>query len=141
MLNPNLVVKNCLNNPLLQAALLLVARFLLAYLFISAGWNKLFSAEQTINYMASQGVPSFAYPLVVLLELGGGLAILFGFQARALALLLAVFNIVAGFMFHGSPDQATALMKNLGLGGGFLVLALHGAGAWSIDHLLERKTR
>ncbi|MCG9691853.1 DoxX family protein [Vibrio sp. Isolate22] len=32
------------------------ARILLAYLFIQAGWGKLFSYEGTAQYMTSQGV-------------------------------------------------------------------------------------
>ena len=139
MPNPNLILQRYLTQPNLQAALNLIARALLAYIFIVSGWGKLFAMEPTLQYMASQGVPSF-YPLVVLLELGGGLAILFGFQTRGVALVFVVFNLASAFIFHGTPDQATAFMKNISMAGGFLVLALQGAQRFSLDHVLEHKS-
>ncbi|AKX58916.1 hypothetical protein AKN88_02430 [Thiopseudomonas alkaliphila] len=141
MPNPNLIVQRYLTQPNLQAALNLIARALLAYIFIVSGWGKLFAMEPTLQYMASQGVPSFFYPLVVLLELGGGLAILFGFQTRGVALVFVVFNLASACIFHGTPDQATAFMKNISMAGGFLVLALQGAQRFSLDHALEHKSR
>ncbi|MGF1755642.1 DoxX family protein, partial [Vibrio makurazakiensis] len=67
-------------------SLTFLARILLAYLFIQAGWGKLFNYEGTAGYMASQGVSSHLLPLVILLELGGGLAIFAGFMTRFTAL-------------------------------------------------------
>ena len=62
MPNPNLIVQRYLTQPNLQAALNLIARALLAYIFIVSGWGKLFAMEPTLQYMASQGVPSFFTP-------------------------------------------------------------------------------
>ena len=77
-----------------------------------------------------------------LFELVAGVLILVGFQTRIAALLLAAFCIVAGFIGHygqGGDDpmltflHGQMLMKDIAIAGGFLALAMAGAGAWSID--------
>lgn len=117
---------------------LLVARILLSLLFIIAGLGKLADVAGFAGYMASGGVPAvLAWP-VILLEILGGLAVLVGFQTRIAALALGGFSVLAGLLFHYAPAdqmQMTMLLKNLGLGGGFLLLAQTGAGAWSVDAL------
>lgn len=57
----------------------LVARILMPILFITAGWGKITGYAGTQQYMEAMGVPGFLLPLTILLEFGGGLAILFGF--------------------------------------------------------------
>ncbi|MCB1361132.1 MAG: DoxX family protein [Rhodobacter sp.] len=120
---------------------LLAARILLAILFIVAGLGKLADVQAFTGYMAAGGVPAFLAWPVIALELLGGIAVLLGFQTRIAALALGGFSILAGLMFHFDPAnqmQMTMFMKNLGLGGGFLLLAITGAGAWSIDALTGR---
>ncbi len=59
---------------------ILVARIMLPVLFIVAGYGNLGDAYAgTQQYMQAMGVPGALLPLTILLELGGGLAILFGF--------------------------------------------------------------
>ena len=86
--------------------------------------------------MESQGVPGALLPLVIALELGGGLAVLVGFRTRWASLALAGFTIVAAVLFHGAsndPMQAIMFWKNFAIAGGFLMLAAHGPGALSYD--------
>ncbi|MBO6827149.1 MAG: DoxX family protein, partial [Sneathiella sp.] len=64
----------------------LVGRILLAALFIPAGYSKIGGYEGTQGYMEAMGVPGSLLPLVILAELGGGIALLLGFQARLAAL-------------------------------------------------------
>jgi putative oxidoreductase len=119
----------------------LVGRLLIATLFVLSGWSKIGGYAATQGYMHSAGVPGGVLPLVILLELGGGLAIVAGFYTRLLALLLAGFCILSALLFHaGSPDMVQQIMflKNLGLAGGFLFLVANGAGRLSVDHLLQR---
>jgi putative oxidoreductase len=52
---------------------LLVGRVLLALMFVMAGWGKIGGYAGTQGYMEAMGVPGFMLPLVILLELGGGL--------------------------------------------------------------------
>jgi putative oxidoreductase len=119
----------------------LVGRLLIAALFVLSGWGKISGYAATQGYMHSAGVPGGFLPLVILLELGGGIAIVAGFYTRLVALLLAGFSILAALLFHaGSPDMVQQIMflKNLGLAGGFLFLVANGAGRLSLDHYLHR---
>lgn len=118
-----------------------VARILIAALFVLSGLGKIAAYTATQGYMQSAGVPGSLLPLVILLELGGGLAIIAGWQTRVVALLLAGFSVLAALLFHaGSADQMQQIMllKDLGLAGGFVFLAIHGAGRLSADHWLRR---
>ena len=122
-------------------AALLVARILMPILFIVAGWGKMHAYTATAGYMASAGVPSFFLPLTILLEFGGGLAILFGFLTRTTALITAIFTILTAVIFHVDFSVAVnqmMFMKNLSIAGGFLVLFASGPGAFSIDRLLKK---
>jgi putative oxidoreductase len=80
----------------------LVARILMPILFITAGWGKITGYAGTQQYMEAMGVPGFMLPLVILLEFGGGLAILFGFLTRTTALFTAGFTLLTAFIFHSN---------------------------------------
>ncbi|WP_155897464.1 DoxX family protein [Aureimonas ureilytica] len=119
----------------MNSGLLLLARILLSILFIVAGFGKLAGAAGFAGYLGNLGIPggvAMAY-LVGALEFFGGLAILVGFQTRLVAYVLGAFCVATALVAHMGPDQSTALMKNLGLCGGFLALAAAGAGAYSVD--------
>ncbi|MBE5254118.1 DoxX family protein [Mixta mediterraneensis] len=121
---------------------LLLARILMPVLFITAGWGKITGYAGTQQYMEVMGVPGFMLPLVILLELGGGLAILFGFLTRFTALFTAGFTILTALLFHSNfAEGVNQLMfiKNLTIAGGFLILGLVGPGAYSIDRLISKK--
>ena len=77
-------------------------------------------------------------PLTILLEFGGGLAILFGLQTRVVAALLAGFSLVTAFLFHGTAEDAVNFMKNFAMAGGLLLLVVQGAGRISLDALIEK---
>ena len=138
MLNPNVVVKNLSQNTQFNAVMSLIARVLMAYIFIVAGWGKVTAYQATAGYMESMGVPAALLPMTILVELGGGLALLFGFQARFAALGLAVFSLITAFLFHGGAEDGINFMKNLAMTGGLFFLMLHGAGKFSLDHVIEK---
>ena len=138
MLNPNVVVKNLVQDPQSDALISLIARVLMAYIFIMAGWGKITAYSATVGYMESMGVPGALLPLTILIEFGGGLALLFGFQARFAALGLALFSLITAFLFHGGAEDAINFMKNMAMTGGLLFLMLHGAGKFSVDHVIEK---
>jgi putative oxidoreductase len=118
----------------------LIGRVMIAVLFVLSGWGKIGGYAGTQGYMQSAGVPGGLLPLVILAELGGGIAIVAGFQTRVVALLLAGFSVLAALLFHTGADQLQQIMflKNLGLAGGFLFLVANGAGRLSVDRLLKR---
>ena len=117
--------------------LLLIARVLLAAIFVVSGIFKFVDLGGTAGYISSVGLPAagvLAF-LAAAFETVGGLAILVGFQTRIVSYLLAAFCVFTAFVFHGAPDQINQimLMKNLAIAGGFLSLAIGGAGALSLD--------
>lgn len=116
----------------------LVARVLIASLFIVFGFEKVTGYAMSAGYMERYGLPGFLLPLVIIAELGGGLAILFGVFSRWAALALAGFCIVTALVFHmgwsgdGGQGQFINFMKNVGLSGGLLLLFANGPGKYSI---------
>lgn len=138
MFNPNVVVKNIVNQPNTDAVLALIARVLMAYIFVVAGWGKISAYSATVGYMESMGVSGALLPLTILVEFGGGLALLFGFQARFAAFGLGLFSIITAFIFHDGAQDSINFMKNFAMAGGLFFLMLHGAGKMSLDHLIEK---
>jgi len=125
-----------MNQSNLTAATRMTGRVLMSAIFVMAGISKLGSYAATQGYMESMGVPGVLLPLVILLELGGGVTVLLGWQTRISAFLLAGFCIVSALIFHanfGDQMQSILFMKNLAMAGGFLFLVADGAGAWSLD--------
>ena len=121
----------------MKASTQLTGRVLMSAIFILAGLNKLGAGYAgTQGYMESMGVPGALLPLVILLEVGGGLAILLGWQTRIAAFLLAGFSVISALVFHANfADQIQSIlfMKNLAMAGGFLFLVAGETHIWSID--------
>lgn len=114
----------------------LAGRVLIALIFVAAGYGKIGGYAGTQAYMESVGVPGALLPLVIALELGGGIAIILGTFTRYAALGLAVFSLASAFLFHANfadQTQQILFMKNLAMAGGFLFLVGHGAGPLSLD--------
>ena len=114
----------------------LIARILLAVLFVVGGIGKLGDVAGFAGYMASGGLPGFlAWPAIVF-ELALGASLILGYQARIMALLGAGFCVLAGILYHfvpADPMQMISFMKNLGIAGGLLMVFVHGAGPFAID--------
>lgn len=126
----------------------LIGRILYSLLFLAAVPGH-FSA-QTIGYAASQGVPlaSLAVPASGILSLIGGLSIALGYKTRWGAIALVAFLVPVTLMMHNfwavtdpmmHQLQMVMFLKNLGLIGGALTFAVHGAGAYSLDAREERR--
>jgi putative oxidoreductase len=127
----------------IQNPLALVARVLLALMFVLSGFSKLTGFAGTAGYIGSAGLPlpQLLAALTIVLELGGGLALMFGFQTRWTALALGLFTLLVSFIFHPfwavPADQAMVtnllFMKNISVAGGLFMLAAAGPGALSLD--------
>ena len=116
--------------------LMAIGRVLMALIFIVAGYGKIGGYEATQGYMAAMGVPGGLLPLVIILELGGGILLILGLFTRYIAVALAGFSILSAIIFHadfGDQMQQIMFLKNLAIAGGFLFLAAHGAGKISLD--------
>lgn len=116
----------------------LVARVLLAALFIVFGYEKVTGYAASVGYMEAYGLPGSLLPLAIAAELGGGIAILLGFFSRWAALALAGFCVVTALVFHtawsgdGGQAQFINFMKNLALAGGLLLLFANGPGKYAV---------
>ena len=122
---------------------LLVARILLALMFVMSGVSKLTGLEGTAGYIASVGLP-MAQVLAVgagVLEVAAGVMLIVGWQARWAALALAAFTVLASLLFHNfwaMPKdqqfmQQLMFMKNLAITGGLLFVFAFGPGSLSLD--------
>ena len=121
-----------------NSIVLLAARVLLAFIFILSGVQKFFGIEGVAGYISSVGLPAATLLawLAAIFETVAGIAILVGFRTRESAWALAAFTLFTGFVFHFQPAdqmQMISFMKNVSIAGGFLALAVSGAGAWSLD--------
>jgi len=125
-------------------AMLLVGRILASAIFIMGGWSKLMAMAGTKAYFAKIGVPvlEIAYWVAVVVELGGGVLFLLGFQTRLIGIVLAVFCIATAMLAHtnfAEPSQQINFMKNVCMAGGFLAFAAYGGGGLSLDRILGRR--
>lgn len=119
----------------------LLARVLLGHIFLLAGISKVGAYVGTQGYMEAMGVPGGLLPLVILLEIGGGLAIILGFQTKFTAYALAAFSVASAVIFHNNladQTQMIMLMKNFAIAGGLLLLA-SSITAWSVDSWMKNR--
>src|SRR5262245_7586468 len=113
-------------------------RILMGSLFRLEALTKLSAYQLASRYTAAFGVPERVLPFVIALEFGGGALIAFGFQTRAVALVLAVFCVATAVNFHtnfADPSQLIHCEKALALAGAFLILGGRGAGRLSLDYI------
>ena len=126
-----------------QAFPMLVARVLLALMFLLAGLSKFGGLEGTAGYIASKGLPMAQLLAIATaaLEVGAAVLLIVGWKARWAALALAAFTLMASFLFHNywslpadkqMVDQLM-FMKNIAIVGGLLSVFAFGPGTLSLD--------
>jgi putative oxidoreductase len=130
-------------NTNLQNSAALAGRILLALIFIISGFGKITGYAGTAGYMASKGLPmvDVLLPLTILVELGGGLLIVIGWNARWAAAAIFLYVIPVTLVFHNPAGLAPAeaqqqminLLKNVSIMGGMLGLFAFGPGGFSLD--------
>jgi len=126
-----------------QNQLALSARVLMAILFLVAGIGKIGGFAGAAGYIASKGLPmpQLGAVIAIVVELGGALALIAGYQTRLVAIVMAVFTLATALLFHNfwalPPEQVYVnqimFMKNLSITGGLLMMVAFGAGALSLD--------
>lgn len=137
-----------LSDAKLQAQLALAARVLLLVLFFVSGIRKIVEFPVFVSFIASKGLPfpGAGAVLAAILEIGATVLLVAGWKTRPTALILAVYTLIAGVLFHDFWNMQTAglqgaqasnqmnhFLKNLSICGGLLLLAALGPGAWSVD--------
>jgi len=126
-----------------NAVVLLASRMMLAAVFVVFGIRKAMAVAGTTKYFATLGLPmpDVMVWLVILIEIGGGLLLILGWQTRLVAWILAAFVVCATFAAHRFWEfdgaqyvpQLTSFMKNLAIVGGLLMVAACGPGRLSVD--------
>ena len=113
---------------------LLVARVLLALMFLISGIPMLLAPGGFAGFMGSIGMPApmLVTWAVIALKVLGGIALVVGFQTRWAAYAFAAFCVASGFLGH-FPEDMQGFWKNIALAGGFLALSVSGPGALSVD--------
>lgn len=125
-------------------AVLLVARCLIAAMFVASARDKFAGDAQEIAMIRGLGLPApeRLETLTGLFELAGAAALILGAGARIAALLLAGFLsfLTLAFLhywsFQGPPEGRQAMRNaffgNWAAAGGLLVLFVTGPGSWSL---------
>ena len=126
-----------------QGIPVLVARILMAMMFLGAGIEKFTDLEGTAAYIASAGLPMPKLLAIgaAVVEVLGSLLLIVGWQARWAALALAGFTVLASLFFHDfwslpkdqQMTQMLMFMKNMAATGGLLMVFAFGAGTISLD--------
>jgi putative oxidoreductase len=122
---------------------ILVARLLLAALFLVFGWRKLVDYSGTVSRMVEDGapLPALSAVIAIFMELPVTFAVAVGAFTRPSAVLLALYTLGAALIAHrywtvtsaNKVDNMESFYKNLSIMGGFLLLYVTGAGRYSID--------
>jgi putative oxidoreductase len=127
----------------------LVARIMLAILFVQGGYNKLFGGiAGTVATMASHGIPlpNILVWGAVVVELGIGLCLMAGLFARWSALILAAYTLVLGLIFHAywlapaaeARFERIIFFNHISIIGGMLAIVAFGDGCLSLDAMRRK---
>lgn len=120
---------------------LLAGRLLLALIFVHEGVALALNFAGTVKAMAQLGV---GVPLVVAtiaLQIAAGLSVGLGLLTRLGAVALGLFCVATAALFHTNFANHNELLhfeKDLAIAGGMFVLAMAGAGGFSLDALVPR---
>jgi putative oxidoreductase len=117
-----------------------VGRLLIGLPFAMSGFGKLAATGPTRQMIAAAGLPfpALALAIAIVVELGGGLALVAGYGTRIVAAVLAAFSIAAALSFHtnfADQNQMIHFLKNVMITGGLLQIMAFGSGVFSVDNL------
>lgn len=121
---------------LVQNFALLVGRIMIVGIFVWDGMFILKDTEATASYMVAFGLPGALWPAVMAFQFAASALIIIGWLTRLAAVAFAGFCLVTALVFHTDFAQTNQILhfgKDIGLAGGFLILAAAGPGAWSVD--------
>ena len=117
-------------------------RIFISTLFIVEAIRKILFKEETIFYMEDYGVPEILFYPSLIFELVFPILLIIGYQTRISAVAIFIFTIVVTVIFHNdfeSQTQFMALLKNLSIAGGFLIIASNQPKVCTLDYYLKSK--
>ena len=101
-----------------------IGRVLISLVFLLSGYNKIFNYGSTISWMQGFNMPGFLLWPAIILEILLPLLIIVGYRTQIAAIIYLDFS---------NQMQTIAFLKNLGLAGGFLFIAINGTKDWAIE--------
>jgi putative oxidoreductase len=126
-----------------RSFLLLIARIAIVVLFIIFGYPKLTGFSGTVQYMTSLGapMPMLAAIVAVVMEVPAAILIVLGFFTRPLAVIFVFYTLGTAVIGHHYWDMTGDAVrpkminfyKTVSIAGGFILLAITGPGAISLD--------
>ena len=117
-------------------------RIFISTLFIVEAIRKISFKEETIFYMEDYGIPEILFYPSLIFELVFPILLIIGYQTRISAVAMFIFTIVVTIIFHNDFEnhmQFMALLKNLSIAGGFLIIASNQPKVWTLDYYLKSK--
>ena len=118
----------------------LIGRVFISLIFLLSGFSKINNYEGTVGWMESLGVPGIFLIPAIVLEIIAPIFIIIGYKVKISATLLSLFCVATAFIFHNdfsNQMEFISFMKNIGLAGGFLFLAVNGTKDFSLDKKLS----
>lgn len=127
----------------MNSYVMLIGRVLVSSIFVMSGISKIGNFSGTSQFMASKGLPASDFLLVmtILIEVLGGISIIFGYKAKWGAWALFVFMIPVTLVFHtnfADQNQMIHFLKNISMMGGLLYIAAAGSGPLSLDEKMKK---
>ncbi len=115
----------------------LVARAAIGIIFVAHGWQKLADTDGTTQMFAGLGIPlpEIATIVAIVIELGGGIALVIGFALPVTGVLLAAMMASAYVFSHTGDPLVDGFELPLALGTSALALGFAGGG-FAVDRLL-----
>ncbi|HXT87277.1 MAG TPA: DoxX family protein [Verrucomicrobiae bacterium] len=121
----------------------LIGRILISLIFLFSGFGKLTSFNASAAFLASKHFPIASAMLVgaIIVEIIGGLCLVFGFHARIASFVMFLYLIPATLVFHNfwalqgaaRADNQIHFLKNIAIMGGLLMVSAYGPGTLSVD--------
>ena len=119
----------------------LIGRILISLVFLLSGVSKIINYDDTFIWMEDYGVAGIFLIPTIILEIVAPILVIIGYQVRISAVLLGMFCIATAIIFSSDFSdqmQIVGFLKNLGLAGGFLFLAINGSRKYSIEYKSRR---
>ena len=119
-----------------------IGRIFLSALFLIEGIGKISVQENVVIYMEEYGVPEILFYPSLIFELVFPILLIIGYQTRISAVAIFIFTIVVTVIFHNdfeSQTQFMALLKNLSIAGGLLIIASNEPKICTLDYYLKSK--
>lgn len=133
-------------SPVLSDIALLIARVSLGVILLAHGWQKFteWTIAGTAQNFEAMGIPlpGISAPFAATAELVGGLLLIVGVLAPVVAALNIISLVGALFMVHleaGIFVSEGGFELVWALAAGLVVIALMGAGRFSVDHLISSR--